>query len=98
MKRADPSNASTQLSLVPIGSRPEAPLSAPGPDDFDWSTDDCVVVPPRPGVAVYPNKRGEIVIRTQDVENGGDDFAFVREDAVGPLIEALREWASRGSK
>jgi hypothetical protein len=64
-------------------------ISAPGPGNngFDWHGDgECIVVKPVRGVAVYRNRHDDVVIRTQgDVDMGdGDDFAYVRPEALPP--------------
>jgi hypothetical protein len=75
------------------------PISAPGPDpeEFDWDTDDAVVVKPQPGIAVYQNKYGDTVVRTQNIADPceGDHFAYVTPDAHWAVIEALTECAPK---
>jgi hypothetical protein len=86
------------LALGPSSTR----LVGPGPalDDFDWSTDDSVVVKPRPGVAVYENKSGDVVVRVQNTDDpdDGDHFAYLSQEALWPVIKALTEYAPRKSK
>jgi hypothetical protein len=62
-------------------------------DEFDWSTDDSVVVKPRPGVAVYENKAGDVVIRTQGMSGDEDHFAFIAPEGVPAVIRALKAYA-----
>ncbi|MDE2467140.1 MAG: hypothetical protein KGO02_26020 [Alphaproteobacteria bacterium] len=38
--------------------------------DFDWSDDECVILKEQMAVAVYPNSRGDVVIRQ---EHGWDE-------------------------
>jgi hypothetical protein len=33
--------------------------------DFDWSSDDSVIIPEQPAIAVYWNARGNIIIRQE---------------------------------
>ena len=94
--------ATLPLDLKPTAptapaARPDAPIASPGPDTFDWETDDAVVVPPRPGVAVYENPRGDVVIRVQNIDDPDDydHFAFLGEDALRPVIDALTRYARR---
>jgi hypothetical protein len=68
-------------------------LASAGPDDFDWSTDNSVVVKPQPGVAVYENKAGDVVIRTQDITGDEDHFAFIAPEGVPAVIRALKAYA-----
>jgi hypothetical protein len=68
-------------------------LAEAGPDDFDWSNDDAVVIKPRPGVAVYENKFGNVVIRSQNIDDPGDDyFSFVAPEGLPAVIQALKDY------
>ena len=97
---ANPANANSLLGVLSrAGVTPEkaeAIVAAAGPDDFDWSTEDSVVVKPRPGVAIYENKHGDIVIRTQNAEDGPQDdhFAYVSPEGLPAVIRALKECLS----
>jgi hypothetical protein len=68
-----------------------AALAQAGPDDFDWRTDDSVVVKPRPGIAVYNNRSGDVVIRTQNTDGDEDDFAFISPAGLPAVIKALKD-------
>ena len=59
--------------------------------DF-WDTDDeDIVVKPKPGIAVYQNKAGDVVIRTQNVRDPYEDhYAFVQPEALPAVIQALK--------
>jgi hypothetical protein len=72
------------------------PICSPGPDEFDWDNDDAVVVKPRPGVAVYQNLRGDVVIRVQNIDDlfDEDNFAFLSDEALRPVIDALNSYAT----
>jgi hypothetical protein len=63
-----------------------------GPDDFDWSTDDSVVVKPRPGVAIYENRAGDVVIRSQCSHGDEDNFAFITPEALPAVMGALKDY------
>ena len=96
----------TQLDLVPavaVTTSAEAPLAvAPAerriaeagdnPDDFDWRNEECIVVKSQPGIAVYENPHGEMVIRTQNISDPdfGDHFAYVTPQALPAVIVALK--------
>jgi hypothetical protein len=88
IKSAPPPAADPTISIV------QRILSAPGPDDFDWSTEDSVVVKPRPGVAVYENRHGDVVIRTQNAEEGPseDHFAYVSPAGLPAVLKALKAY------
>jgi hypothetical protein len=63
-----------------------------GPDDFDWPTDDSVVVKPRHGVAIYENRAGDVVIRTQRSLGDEDDFAFITPEGLPAVLKALKDY------
>lgn len=45
--------------------------------DFDWLTDDSVILEPRRALAVYVNQRGEVVLRQQrDWDEDDDSFVY----------------------
>jgi hypothetical protein len=67
-------------------------LAEAGPDDFDWNTEDCVVVKPRPGVAIYENRAGDVVIRSQNTRGDEDDFSYIRPESVAAVIKALKDY------
>jgi hypothetical protein len=92
-----PAAVSIETVLARAGLAPDAigrVVAAPGPDPdrFDWDADDSVVVAPRPGVAIYENKFGNVVIRTQNLDDPYDDnFAFVTPEGLSAVIKALKE-------
>jgi hypothetical protein len=94
---AKPADGNSLLAVLGRAGVPpekaEQIVAAAGPDDFDWSTEDSVVVRPRPGVAIYENKYGDIVIRTQNAEHGPQDdhFAYVSHEGLPAVIKALKE-------
>ena len=63
-----------------------------GPDDFDWSNDNAVVVKPRPGIAVYENKFGDVVVRTQHTAGDEDFFAYIPAEGLAAVIAALKDY------
>jgi|HubBroStandDraft_4_1064222.scaffolds.fasta_scaffold1017490_1 hypothetical protein len=67
-------------------------LAEAGPDHFDWTNDDSVVVKPRPGVAVYENKFGDVVVRTQDLGGEDDCFAYISPEGLPAVIKALEDY------
>lgn len=97
-------NAQFPLPLTATSSC-EAPLAAdpqvivdrilaaagPKPDEFDWSTDDSVIVGTQLAIAVYHNRNDDIVIR-QDGRGADDDsFVYVGREALPRLIRALQD-------
>jgi hypothetical protein len=70
----------------------ERTVAEAGLDDFDWSNDDAVVVKPRPGIAVYENKFGDVVVRTQHTAGDEDFFAYIPAEGLAAVITALKEY------
>ena len=61
------------------------------PDNFDWSTDDSVLLGEQFATAVYRNRRSAIVIRQEGVGGDDDHFVILRDaDAVRRLVAALQ--------
>jgi hypothetical protein len=57
--------------------------------------DDGIVVVPRPGVKVYANSAGMIVVRNFGDANREDDeliYVLVHPDDVDAVAEAMKEW------
>jgi hypothetical protein len=94
-----------QLELIPGTDCPKAGsataiLAAAGlspaetADDFDWNTpDESIVVPPRPGIAIYRNRYDDIVVRVQNTGGNYDEdhFAYIRPESLPAVIKALKE-------
>ena len=57
------------------------------PDDFDWMTDQTVVVSHSPGIAVYRNKEDSVVLRQYDM--GEDSFVIIRKEDVKKIAKAI---------
>ena len=62
--------------------------------DFDWSSDDAVVVPAQRAGAVYWNPRGEIVIRQQGELYDDDAFVFFAPGHAVIIAKAILKLAS----
>lgn len=68
-----------------------------GAEQFDWLTEDCVVIERQTAIAVYRNRRGHVVIRAES--NCDDDDRFIllgTESALRSLIVALQEELKAG--
>ncbi len=63
--------------------------------EFDWSDDD-VIVPSQPAVAVYTNPKGAVVLRQQDEFPFGDGDAVVWFAADHAPVVALAILAAAG--
>ena len=46
-------------------------------ENFDWSSDDSVVLNDRPSTAIYHNKYGQIVIRQEATWNADEDHTLL---------------------
>jgi hypothetical protein len=69
-----------------------------GYDDeaFDWADDGSIVIPHAPGVAVYQNANGGIVIRQHASQGDKDDqFVVVRKADARKLAKAITDEAGR---
>lgn len=94
--------SSLAATLRDVGLSPEQTekiIAAAGPqsddDGFDWArTDDtAIVVKPRPGVAIYENKYGDVVIRSQNTTDPDfDNFAYLQPENVAAIIKALKDY------
>ena len=82
----------TSLAAAVPPATAERTMAEVGPDDFDWANDDAVVVKPRPGIAVYENKFGDVVVRTQHTAGDEDYFAHIPADGLEAVITALKDY------
>lgn len=61
--------------------------------EFNWNSDDSVVIPTTKGIAVYVNKNGDIVIRQQASDYGEDDsVVIVPLIHLSALIDDLNDY------
>jgi hypothetical protein len=65
---------------------------APAVTGVEWANDDAVVVKPRPGIAVYENKFGDAVVRTQQTAGDEDYCAYIPADGLAAVIAALKDY------
>ena len=84
-------NAPVQLPLiVDEDEQPAEPAPANSGREFDWLTEDCIVVEEQPPIAVYRNKRNHLVIRSRRDCDDEDGFVLVgTPEALKLLIAAL---------
>ena len=96
-------NAPVQLPLTvaedeqPAERAPAEPAPATSGREFDWLTEDCVVVEEQPPIAVYRNKRNHLVIRSRRDGDDEDAFVFVGTPQnlkllITALQRELRDW------
>jgi hypothetical protein len=78
-----PEYANNRDDLQPLASTPE-------PDeDFDWNTNDAVVITEQPETAIYWNSRDQMVIRQQGWPED-DSFLYFNRALLPRLIDLLR--------
>lgn len=63
-------------------------------DDFDWNTDDAVILKEQRATAVYHNRLGELIIRQQARWNDErDTFVYVTPENVTAFLESAAKAA-----
>jgi transcription initiation factor TFIIIB Brf1 subunit/transcription initiation factor TFIIB len=62
-------------------------------EDFDWMTDKDVIVAHSPGIAVYRNNEGSVVIRQYGMA-AEDVFVVVRREDVKRVVKAIAALAN----
>jgi hypothetical protein len=66
------------------------PQSPPAPDEFDWSTDDSVVINEQPPVALYRNSHDQLVIRQRNtLSDDGDQYVVIDPAHLAHFIDML---------
>ena len=87
-QRCDPLSPGNEKHCTDLDSKPES--EAQDPDDFDWADDPAIVLKRQPAVAVYVNRRDEVVIRQEaDIGYDEDEFIFVGPDNAETLARAI---------
>jgi hypothetical protein len=63
-------------------------------DDFDWNTDDAIILREQRATAVYHNKLGELIIRQKAAwDNERDTFVYVEPENVIAFLEGAAKKA-----
>ena len=63
-------------------------------DEFDWETDDSVVLKEQRATAVYHNRKGELIIRQRAAWNDDlDAFVFVSPENIVEFLEGAAKKA-----
>jgi hypothetical protein len=78
-----------------VNPKPNRPVEAPlaqsaDPDDFDWATDESIVLHEQRATAVYRNTEGEVVIRQRRWPDD-DAFLFVAPEQAVAFLEGMAE-------
>ncbi|WP_331373791.1 hypothetical protein [Sinorhizobium chiapasense] len=63
--------------------------------NFDWNSDEDIVVERQAAIAVYENTTGDVVIRQEGRYDDEDKCICVRPDNVKALVDALSKWSAR---
>jgi hypothetical protein len=73
----------------------KAPLqSIVDEDDFDWNTDDSIVLREQRATAVYHNRHGELIIRQKAAwDDERDTFVYVEPENITAFLEAAAKKA-----
>ena len=59
-------------------------------DDFDWMADQAVVVSHSPGIAIYLNNEGSVVLRQYGM-SAEDSFVIIRREDAKRVAKAIVE-------
>src|SRR5271165_1450991 len=71
---------------------PEQERQAEEECDFSWSAiEDSVVIQAQPAIAIYFNRRDEVVIRQESQFGDEDHFVYVRHENLRLLIARLQQ-------
>ena len=63
-------------------------------EDFDWNTDDAVILKEQRATAVYHNKMGELIIRQRAAwDDEQDTFVYVAPENVTAFLEGAAKKA-----
>ncbi|MCK1578580.1 hypothetical protein IVB03_03020 [Bradyrhizobium sp. 168] len=64
-------------------------------DDFDWNTDDSIILREQRATAVYRNRRGELTFRQKaDWGEERDSFVFVTPESEATFLDAAAAFLS----
>ena len=70
---------------------------AAGSDNFDWRSDDSIILRYQPATAVYRNACNTVVIRQEGAGYEDDQFVILRDaEAVNRLVAALHDEVGGG--
>jgi hypothetical protein len=67
------------------------PIAEAGPDDFDWDTEECVVLREQRATAVYRNRLGEVIIRQKSPWPDEDVFVYLSPENEVAFMEGMAE-------
>jgi hypothetical protein len=59
-------------------------------DDFNWNTDDAVILKEQRATAVYHNRMGELIVRQKAAwDDDADSFVFVTPENLNAFIDGI---------
>jgi hypothetical protein len=83
-----------ELILVPEEERGMADKPADDAADFDWFSDDSIVLRPQLAVAIYQNERGGLVIRQErNWDEDNDTFIVISPENISAFIDKITDVA-----
>jgi hypothetical protein len=87
--------ASAVLGLGDKVAASQAPVqSIVDEDDFDWNTDDSIVLREQRATAVYHNRLGELIIRQKAAwDDERDTFVYITSENVTAFLEGAAKKA-----
>jgi len=66
-------------------------------EDFNWNTDDAVILKEQRATAVYHNRLGELIIRQKAVwDDEGDTFVYVTPENCNAFMDGIAARIRRG--
>jgi hypothetical protein len=92
MPHIDPHSAAYQGDLGKIDAiaTAEAAQEQLDAEDFNWNTDDAVILKEQRATAVYHNRIGELIIRQKaSWDNEGDTFVYVTPENCNAFIDGI---------
>jgi hypothetical protein len=70
---------------------------AANPDEFDWETDDSVILREQRATAAYRNRHGELIIRQRAGWSDDEDtFVYISQENEVAFMEGLAKRAREG--
>jgi hypothetical protein len=99
MPHIDPHSAAYQGDLGKIDAiaTAEAALEQLDAEDFNWNTDDAVILKEQRATAVYHNRLGELIIRQKaSWDDEGDTFIYVTPENCNAFIDGIAARIRRG--
>jgi hypothetical protein len=79
-----------KIEKIELAEAAQAVLSGGGEEEFNWNTDDSVILREQRATACYHNKLGELIIRQRAAwDDEGDTFIYVTPENANTLIDGI---------